>query len=96
MVAGEPIQRGGGQIIPTARRVAYSAFLMVCVHMCVCVDMCTTIYIQYMHAHIELYIHLVCMAGYMIMNKGKTSFHLAILWFYTFVMSMYVIATCIE
>ena len=29
VVAGEPIQRGGGQIIPTARRVAYSAFLMV-------------------------------------------------------------------
>jgi len=29
VVAGEPVQRGGGQIIPTARRVAYSAFLMV-------------------------------------------------------------------
>ena len=29
VVAGEPIHRGGGQIIPTARRVAYSAFLMV-------------------------------------------------------------------
>ena len=28
-MAGEPIHRGGGQIIPTARRVAYSAFLMV-------------------------------------------------------------------
>jgi len=28
MVANEPIHRGGGQIIPTARRVAYSAFLM--------------------------------------------------------------------
>ncbi|XP_046349989.1 116 kDa U5 small nuclear ribonucleoprotein component-like [Haliotis rufescens] len=28
MIAGEPIHRGGGQIIPTARRVAYSAFLM--------------------------------------------------------------------
>ena len=27
-VAGEPMNRGGGQIIPTARRVAYSAFLM--------------------------------------------------------------------
>jgi U5 small nuclear ribonucleoprotein component len=27
-IAAEPIQRGGGQIIPTARRVAYSAFLM--------------------------------------------------------------------
>ncbi|PVD31093.1 hypothetical protein C0Q70_10371 [Pomacea canaliculata] len=27
-IAGEPIHRGGGQIIPTARRVAYSAFLM--------------------------------------------------------------------
>lgn len=27
-VAAEPIHRGGGQIIPTARRVAYSAFLM--------------------------------------------------------------------
>jgi len=27
-IAPEPIQRGGGQIIPTARRVAYSAFLM--------------------------------------------------------------------
>lgn len=27
VVAPEPIQRGGGQIIPTARRVAYSAFL---------------------------------------------------------------------
>jgi 116 kDa U5 small nuclear ribonucleoprotein component len=28
VVAQEPIARGGGQIIPTARRVAYSAFLM--------------------------------------------------------------------
>jgi len=28
VVAPEPINRGGGQIIPTARRVAYSAFLM--------------------------------------------------------------------
>ena len=27
-IAPEPIHRGGGQIIPTARRVAYSAFLM--------------------------------------------------------------------
>ncbi len=27
-VAEEPIHRGGGQVIPTARRVAYSAFLM--------------------------------------------------------------------
>ena len=29
VIADEPIHRGGGQIIPTARRVAYSAFLMV-------------------------------------------------------------------
>ena len=28
VIAGEPIHRGGGQVIPTARRVAYSAFLM--------------------------------------------------------------------
>ncbi|CAH0394055.1 unnamed protein product [Bemisia tabaci] len=28
VVASEPLHRGGGQIIPTARRVAYSAFLM--------------------------------------------------------------------
>ncbi|XP_015764427.1 PREDICTED: 116 kDa U5 small nuclear ribonucleoprotein component-like [Acropora digitifera] len=28
VIAGEPIHRGGGQIIPTSRRVAYSAFLM--------------------------------------------------------------------
>jgi U5 small nuclear ribonucleoprotein component len=27
-VAPEPLHRGGGQVIPTARRVAYSAFLM--------------------------------------------------------------------
>jgi len=27
-VASEPIHRGGGQVIPTSRRVAYSAFLM--------------------------------------------------------------------
>jgi len=27
-IAGEPIHRGGGQMIPTARRVAYSAFLL--------------------------------------------------------------------
>lgn len=27
-IAPEPIHRGGGQIIPTARRVCYSAFLM--------------------------------------------------------------------
>lgn len=29
VISPEPIHRGGGQIIPTARRVAYSAFLMV-------------------------------------------------------------------
>lgn len=29
VIAQEPLHRGGGQIIPTARRVAYSAFLMV-------------------------------------------------------------------
>lgn len=28
VIAAEPLHRGGGQIIPTARRVAYSAFLM--------------------------------------------------------------------
>lgn len=28
MIAAEPIQRGSGQVIPTARRVAYSSFLM--------------------------------------------------------------------
>ncbi|CAM9399052.1 unnamed protein product [Ectocarpus sp. 4 AP-2014] len=28
VIAAEPIHRGGGQVIPTARRVAYSAFLM--------------------------------------------------------------------
>ncbi len=27
-IAPEPIYRGGGQVIPTARRVCYSAFLM--------------------------------------------------------------------
>lgn len=27
-VAPDPLQRGGGQVIPTARRVAYSSFLM--------------------------------------------------------------------
>jgi U5 small nuclear ribonucleoprotein component len=27
-IAPEPLHRGSGQIIPTARRVAYSAFLM--------------------------------------------------------------------
>lgn len=31
VIAQEPLHRGGGQIIPTARRVAYSAFLMVSV-----------------------------------------------------------------
>ena len=28
VISSEPLARGGGQIIPTARRVAYSAFLM--------------------------------------------------------------------
>lgn len=28
VIAEEPLHRGGGQVIPTARRVAYSAFLM--------------------------------------------------------------------
>lgn len=28
LIATEPLHRGGGQIIPTSRRVAYSAFLM--------------------------------------------------------------------
>lgn len=27
-IAQEPVYRGGGQVIPTARRVCYSAFLM--------------------------------------------------------------------
>jgi U5 small nuclear ribonucleoprotein component len=27
-IANEPIHRGGGQVIPAARRAAYSAFLM--------------------------------------------------------------------
>jgi hypothetical protein len=27
-LAAEPLHRGGGQLIPTARRVAYSAFLL--------------------------------------------------------------------
>ena len=27
-IAPEPLNRGGGQIIPTTRRVCYSAFLM--------------------------------------------------------------------
>ena len=27
-IAAEPLNRGGGQIIPTTRRVCYSAFLM--------------------------------------------------------------------
>lgn len=31
-LAQEPIFRGGGQIVPTARRVCYSSFLMVCFH----------------------------------------------------------------
>ena len=30
-LAQEPIFRGGGQIVPTARRVCYSSFLMVCI-----------------------------------------------------------------
>ena len=34
VIAQEPIHRGGGQIIPTARRVAYSAFLMVSSTVC--------------------------------------------------------------
>lgn len=34
VIAGEPIHRGGGQIIPTSRRVAYSAFLMVSISSC--------------------------------------------------------------
>lgn len=32
-IAPEPLHRGGGQIIPTARRVAYSAFLMANPHL---------------------------------------------------------------
>ncbi|KIH48614.1 hypothetical protein ANCDUO_21314, partial [Ancylostoma duodenale] len=28
VIAKEPLYRGGGQVIPTARRCAYSAFLM--------------------------------------------------------------------
>lgn len=28
VIANEPLYRGGGQIIPTARRCAYSAFLV--------------------------------------------------------------------
>lgn len=31
-LAQEPIFRGGGQIVPTARRVCYSSFLMVRCH----------------------------------------------------------------
>lgn len=54
VVAGEPIQRGGGQIIPTARRVAYSAFLMVhhCKYVCnysvcVCTHIPIAIWLKY-------------------------------------------------
>ena len=36
VIAPEPIHRGGGQVIPTARRVAYSAFLMVCILFLLC------------------------------------------------------------
>ena len=32
-LAQEPIFRGGGQIVPTARRVCYSSFLMVSLHL---------------------------------------------------------------
>ena len=53
VVASEPIQRGGGQIIPTARRVAYSAFLMVC-NVCVCVCVCMHVYV---HAHTCMYVY---------------------------------------
>lgn len=35
VIAQEPLHRGGGQIIPTARRVVYSAFLMVRTMLCV-------------------------------------------------------------
>lgn len=35
VIAQEPLHRGGGQIIPTARRVVYSAFLMVRTTLCV-------------------------------------------------------------
>jgi len=35
VISQESIYRGGGQIIPTARRVAYSAFLMVFTHISV-------------------------------------------------------------
>lgn len=34
VIAQEPLHRGGGQIIPTARRVVYSAFLMVRTTLC--------------------------------------------------------------
>jgi U5 small nuclear ribonucleoprotein component len=34
-LAQEPIFRGGGQIVPTARRVCYSSFLMVRLIVCV-------------------------------------------------------------
>uniref|UniRef100_A0A8C0IL85 116 kDa U5 small nuclear ribonucleoprotein component n=1 Tax=Chelonoidis abingdonii TaxID=106734 RepID=A0A8C0IL85_CHEAB len=34
VIAQEPLHRGGGQIIPTARRVVYSAFLMVRTVLC--------------------------------------------------------------
>lgn len=40
VIANEPIHRGGGQIIPTARRVAYSAFLMVWLAIVFVVDNC--------------------------------------------------------
>jgi len=32
LIGTDVIKRAGGQIIPTARRVAYSAFLLVCTH----------------------------------------------------------------
>ncbi|XP_029709612.2 116 kDa U5 small nuclear ribonucleoprotein component [Aedes albopictus] len=34
VIAQEPLHRGGGQIIPTARRVAYSAFLLATPRLC--------------------------------------------------------------
>ena len=41
VIAQESIYRGGGQIIPTARRVAYSAFLMV-YHLCTALSLSST------------------------------------------------------
>lgn len=64
VIAGEPIHRGGGQIIPTARRVAYSAFLMVS-----CLQLVSNVYNKLMQRFAKLLKMVIIPLAFFIVSR---------------------------